>query len=138
MKRKIKLSEEKFRKLFKNDLNEISYGTAYRASDRSHDMFWQLENEFSKFYYQLDDVMFNLKYDSREGEQTENPYLIKIKEYADKIEDILLRKTRQNSNFDKELNKFDHKKFYDDIRDKEDYIDCDELELRDLQNKYPR
>lgn len=137
MKRKIKLSEEKFRKLFKNDLNEISYGTVYRASDRSDDMFWRLETEFSNFYCQLEEIMFDLKYDSREGEQTENPYLIKIKEYADKIEEILLRKSKQAKNFDNELSKFDYKKFHDDICDKEDFVDYDELELRDLQNKYP-
>ena len=126
MKRKIEISEEKFNKIFKNPINEISYGKVENAYNKSEDVFWRLNSTFNDFY---DELTYNA--------DTYNPYIKKIKLYADAIDVILSSKINQHKKFGDELDKFDHDKFYDDVAGKEDYIDYDEMELRDLQNKYP-
>ena len=66
-------------------------------------------------------------------------YIRKIKEYAEAISDIFLKKANQRRNFDSELNKFDYNKFYDDAEKLEEWEeDYDDLDLRMLQNKYPK
>ena len=137
MKKKITINEEKFNKIFNSELNEISYGTVERVSSLNNIRFSNLENSFQDFLNELNDIIFRLKYNSVVSNPS-NPYLNKIKEYADLIEDIFVKKRKQRDNFENELNKFDHEKFYSDMGDREDYTDYDELELRDLQNKYPR
>ncbi len=137
MKKKITINEEKFNKIFNSELNEISYGTVERVSSLNNIRFSNLENSFQDFLNELNDIMFRLKYNSVVSNPS-NPYLNKIKEYADLIEDIFVKKRKQRDNFEKELNKFDHEKFYSDMGDREDYTDYDELELRDLQTNYPK
>jgi len=138
MKKKITINEDKFNKIFNNELNEISYGTAEKAYVRNEDIFWEVQSKFEDFLCALEDAQFKVKHESEEGEQTSNPYLEKIQGYADVIYDILLKKSKQANYFGDEINKFDHNKFYDDMGDREDYTDYDELELRDLQSKYPK
>ena len=137
MKKKITINENQFNKIFNNELNEISYGTVERVSSLNNIRFSNLENSFQDFLNELNDIIFRLKYNSFVSNPS-NPYLNKIKEYADLIEDIFIKKRKQRDNFENELNKFDHEKFYDDMGDREDYTDYDELELRDLQSKYPK
>ena len=137
MKKKIIINEEKFNKIFNSELNEISYGTVERVSSLNNIRFSNLENSFQDFLNELNDIIFRLKYNSFVSNPS-NPYLNKIKEYADLIEDIFVKKRKQRDNFEMELNKFDHEKFYSDMGDREDYTDYDELELRDLQTNYPK
>lgn len=122
MKKKITIKEEKFNKIFKNPINEISHKIVSNASDMSEHIFYDMMCAFSDFY---DTVKYN--------PDSSNPYVKKIKEHADAIESILLQKNAQRKNFDNELTKFDYKKFYADGSE-EDY---DNLDLRYLQDKYP-
>lgn len=120
----VKLKEESYNKL----VNEISHGLVDRASTSSDRRFYDLDVAFTDFYnyvkYETDDT---------------NPYIRKIREYTDAIYDILLRKANQRRNFDVELNKFDYKKFYDDDEKPEEWEeDYDNLDLRMLQDKYPK
>ena len=120
----VKLKEESYNKL----VNEISHGLVDRASTRSDNLFWDLEVKFDDFYdairYESDDT---------------NPYIRKIREYADAIADIFTKKANQRRNFDSELNKFDYNKFYDDAEKPEEWEeDYDNLDLRMLQDKYPK
>jgi len=122
MKRKITINEDKFNRLF-NDINEISHKTVQNASDVSEHVFYDMRVAFDDFY---DTVKYN--------PDGNNPYVKKIKAYADAIDAILSQKGMQRKNFDNELNKFDYEKFYADNSD-EDY---DNLDLKYLQNKYPK
>lgn len=120
----VKLKEESYNKL----VNEISHGLVDRASTRSDNLFWDLEVKFDDFYdairYESDDT---------------NPYIKQIRQYADAIADIFMKKSNQRRNFDSELNKFDYNKFYDDAEKPEEWEeDYDDLDLRMLQNKYPK
>lgn len=120
----VKLKEESYNKL----VNEISHGLVDRASTRSDNLFWDLEVKFDDFYdairYESDDT---------------NPYIRQIRQYADAIADIFMKKSNQRRNFDKELNKFDYNKFYDDAEKLEEWEeDYDNLDLKMLQNKYPK
>ena len=120
MTKRVKLTEKQIRKT----INEISYGTVDDASNISDNIFWEMETLFQDFYD-------TVKYNADES----NPYVKKIKEYADAIREILFKKSLQRKNFDIERNKFDYNKFYNDKDAPEDYAN---LELRDLQNKYPK
>ena len=95
----VKLSEESYNKLKDRLINEISYGTVDHAYDRANDLFWEVRSTFEDFYSALDDAMLKAKYDSREGEQTSNPYLEKIKGCADIIYDMLNKKKEQQDKF---------------------------------------
>ena len=86
-----------------------------------------MEYAFNDFY---DTVKYN--------EDINNPYVKKIKEYAEKIASLLDRKNAQRNNINNELNKFDYKKFYGDIGRPEDEEDYNNLDLRMLQDRYPR
>ena len=120
MTKRVKLTEKQVR----NAINEISYGTVDDASNISDNIFWEMETSFQDFYD-------TVKYNADES----NPYVKKIKEYADAIREILFKKSLQRKNFDIERNKFDYNKFYNDKDAPEDYAN---LELKDLQNKYPK
>lgn len=120
----INLREDSYNKL----INEISHGLVDRASNKSDRTFWNLETLFDDFYdairYEADDT---------------NPYIRKIKEYAEAISDIFSKKANQRRNFDSELNKFDYNKFYDDAEKPEEWEDdYNDLDLSMLQNKYPK
>ena len=75
------------------------------------------------------------------GDNTDkNPYLEKIRWYSDEIYDILSKKGEQMKNFyDNTNNKFDYNKFYADKEKPEEWNeDYDNLDLRMLQQKYPK
>lgn len=117
----VKLNEEAYNKL----LNEISYGKVQNAADESEHIFYDMSVAFQDFY---DTVKYNPR--------TTNPYVKKIKLYADAIDNILAYKNSQRKySFKKELDKFDYKKFYDSDKDEPDY---DELDLKYLQQNYPK
>lgn len=117
----VKLNEEAYNKL----LNEISYGKVQNAADESEHIFYDMSVAFQDFY---DTVKYN--------PASTNPYVKKIKFYADAIDDILTYKNSQRrDSFKKELDKFDYKKFYDSDKDEPDY---DELDLKYLQQNYPK
>ena len=124
----VKLSEESYNKLKDKLVNEVSHGLVDRASSKSDRTFWNLETLFDDFY---DAIRF-------ESDDT-NPYIKQIRQHAEAIADIFLKKSNQRRNFDSELNKFDYKKFYDDTEKPEEWEeDYDNLDLRMLQNKYPK
>ena len=116
----INLSEEAYNKL----VNEISYGKVQDASDESEHIFYDMSIAFQDFY---DTVKYNPR--------TTNPYVQKIKFYADAINDILTKKVSQQTNFNKELGKFDYNKFYENGEEEPDY---DGLDLKYLQQNYPK
>lgn len=133
----VKLSEESYNKLKKRLVNEISYGTVDRAYDRSNDLFSDVHSAFEDFYNVLGDAMFKAKYESREGEQTSNPYLEKIKGYADIIYDMLNKKSNQQDKFfDATTSKVDNDKFWNSEEGQEN--DIDDMDLNYLQKKFPK
>lgn len=127
MKKVIKINEDTFNRLFNGSINEISHDVVDNAFNKSDDIFWNLTNAFNDFYDEL-------KYNA----DTNNPYIQKIKAYADAISSILSVKVAQKNKFSDELNKFDHTKFYNDESRPEDEEDYGNLELKYLQDKYPK
>ena len=127
MKKVIKINEDTFNRLFNGSINEISHDVVDNAFNKSDDIFWNLTNAFNDFYDEL-------KYNA----DTNNPYIQKIKAYADAIGSILSVKVAQKNKFSDELNKFDHTKFYNDESRPEDEEDYGNLDLKYLQNKYPK
>ena len=127
MKKVIKINEDTFNRLFNGSINEISHDTVDSAYNKSDDIFWNLTNAFNDFYDEL-------KYNA----DTNNPYIQKIKAYADAIGSILSVKVAQKNKFSDELNKFDHTKFYNDESRPEDEEDYGNLDLKYLQDKYPK
>ena len=133
----VKLSEESYNKLKNKLINEISYGTVDHAYDRANDLFWEVRSTFEDFYSALDDAMLNVKYDSRDGEQTRNPYLEKIKGCADIIYDMLNKKRdQQDKFFDATTGKIDHDKFWKSEESQEN--DIDDMDLNYLQKNFPK
>lgn len=118
--KKVNLSEEAYNKL----VNEISYGKVQNAADESEHIFYDMSVAFQDFY---DTVKYNPR--------TTNPYVKKIKFYADAINDILTKKVSQHTDFNKELDKFDYEKFYNNAAEEPDY---DGLDLKYLQQNYPK
>lgn len=123
----VKLSEEAYNKLKECIVNEISFRSVDNASYKSENAFYEMRVAFDDFYE-------TVRYNS----DPNNPYVKKIKAYADAIDVILSQKDEQRKNFDKELGKVDHKKFYDDETRPEEMDDLDDVDLRYLQNKYPK
>lgn len=134
--KKIKLSEGSYDKLKEKLVNEISYGTVDRAYNRSDDLFYDVYTSFEDFYMALDDAMFNAKHESREGEQTSNPYLEKVREYADIIRDILYKKKLQGERFSNATSAVDFDKFWRSKDSRKN--DIDDMDLTYLQRKYPK
>ena len=132
--KKVTLTEESYNRL----INEISYGTVDRAYDRSDDIFSEVSYTFDNFYDALGEAMMNVRYDSSDSEQKGNPYLEKIKAYADAIRVILDTKEDQKDAFYGETSKVDHNKFYSDTERPEDMENIDDVDLRRLQSRYPR
>lgn len=131
--KKVKLSEESYKKL----VNEISYGTVDRAYSRANDLFWDVRTSFDDFYNALQDAIYNTKYNSEEGEETNNPYLEKIMKLSEPIYDILIRKGNQQDNFfDSTSGSIDHNKFY--MSDDAEENNIDDMDLDYLQKKYPK
>lgn len=135
--KKVKLSEESYNKLKESLINEISYGTVDRAYRRSGDIFFNVQSAFEEFYNTLTDVLYNVQYESGEDEQTSNPYLNQIREYADAIYDIFNKKMDQRDKFfDATTKKIDHDKFWKSEDGQEN--DIDDMDLNYLQKKFPK
>lgn len=131
------LNEKSYNKLKKRLVNEISYGTVDHAYNRSNDIFWEARSAFEDFYSALNDAIYKVKYESGNDEQTSNPYLNKIKKYADVIDDIFRqKKLQQDKFFDATTRGVDYNKFYDS--DDAENNDIDDMDLRYLQNNYPK
>lgn len=129
----INLREDSYKKLIK----EISYGTVDHAYDRANDIFWDVRSKFEDFYGALKDAIYNVKYESGEGEQDSNPYLQKMLELSEPIYDILNKKYgQQNKFFDATTGKVDHEKFYDSPESDEN--DIDDMDLTYLQKNFPK
>jgi len=118
--KRININEKAYDKL----VNEISYGLVNKTSKKAYDTFHDLDELFGEFYDALEHDTDRF-----------NPYVKKIKQHADVIYDILASKRNQIKNFDNELDNFDNEKFYDEDEDGYGY---DDLDLRTLQNKYPK
>lgn len=128
--KKLKMNESAFNKL----LNEISYDTVEKASEKSEDVFGEMYWKFQDFY---DEVCYN--------DDKENPYVKKIKAYADAIDAILSAKKEQGERFNGEIDNFDWMKYENDPSnyengDMEDgkYEGYYGKDLRQLQAKYPK
>ncbi len=131
--KRINLREDSYHKL----INEISYGTVDHAYDRANDIFWDVRSKFEDFYNSLNDAIYKVKYESEEGEQTNNPYLQKMLELSEPIYDILNKKyNQQNKFYDATTSKIDHDKFYDSLEGNEN--DIDDMDLTYLQKNYPK
>ena len=135
--KKVKLSEESYNKLKESLINEISYGTVDRAYRRSGDIFFNVQSAFEEFYNTLTDALYNVQYESGEDEQTSNPYLNQIREYADAIYDIFNKKMDQRDKFfDATTKKIDHDKFWKSEDGQEN--DIDDMDLNYLQKNFPK
>ena len=136
--KKIRLSEESLNKLEKRLVNEISYGTVERASEKGETLFDSLYTSFEDFLSTLNDAILDSEQGDNGYKQEANSYLLKIKQMAEPIQDVLVRKSKQSDMFNQELNKVDTLSWHDDMEDKgwpqDDYSDD---ELRDLQRNYP-
>lgn len=131
--KKISLREDSYNKL----INEISYGTVDHAYDRANDIFSDVRSKFEDFYNALNDAIYNVKYESGEGEQDSNPYLQRMLELSEPIYDILNKKYEQQNNFfDAMANKIDHDKFWRSEEGQEN--DIDDMDLRYLQKNYSK
>ena len=123
--KKIKISENSYNKLKSALINEVSVGLVDAAYDKSDDVFWRVKSNFDSFY---DELEYNV--------DTNNPYIIKIKEYADKIREILDRKDKQKDTFYDATKDIDFYKYMESPE--HDNVDYDELDLRVAQKRYPK
>lgn len=135
----VKLSEESYNKLKNRLVNEISYGTVDRAYDRANDLFGDVKSQFEDFYNTLEDAIYKARYENHNkanyGES--NPYLEKIKELAEPIYDILIKKKNQQDKFfDATTDGVNHRKFYDSPDGEEN--DIDDMDLNYLQKNFPK
>lgn len=135
--KKLKMNESAFNKL----LNEISYDTVEKASKKSRDVFGEMYWKFQNFYDEVCYINDEVCHD----DDKENPYVKKIKAYADAIDAILSAKNEQGERFDDEIDNFDWMKYENDPSnyengDMEDgkYEDYYDKDLRQLQAKYPK
>lgn len=92
------MSEQSFN-VIRDRVNEISNRVIDDAYDRSDDLFYQVRYSFEEFRDMVDYVIGRVERDSENGEQKSNPYLNRIKELVDEIEEILLKKKRQQKKF---------------------------------------
>ena len=115
------MREEAYKRLKDRLMNEISYDKVNKAYDVSDDIFSKMSSTFADFYHT---VKFN-------ADET-NPYVQRIKAYADKIKELIDKKYDQGRLFYDETGKVDiNKARKDDDKYGED-------EIRDLQARYPR
>lgn len=132
----VKLNENSYNRLRSALINEISVGTVNNAYRKSDDIFWHVRSAFEDFYSELEESIFNLRWETSDGDMKYNPYINKIKEYADAIQEILDKKEAQGKRFDNELEKIDSRKFYDSPEADDEYLE--DMELRDAQARYPK
>lgn len=129
--KKVKLSEDSYNKLKTKLINEITYGTVDDAYGRSETLFGNVRSSFQDFYSDLMDAFVQ---DGWDGRREQNPYLVKIKELADQIMDILNKKSTQQDNFLDTMQSFDREKFHNE--GDEDYIE--DTEMNYLRKNYPQ
>ena len=109
------------REAVKKKINEISYGTVDDAYYKGMD-FDSLYMAFDSFYSELGEI-----------DCEKNPYLMKVKGYADAINAILSRKADQNRNFMRNTLDVDNSKYYSDNDD-----DIEGQEMQSLRQNYGR
>lgn len=165
--KKITIKENKFNKIFKNPINEITYGDIGDAELRSYDLFGFLDSKLGRIIDSLEDASAYYKeyYESlvenlKNGMQTsdgigykrQNPYLAKIEnlseqlkeslssteDIAHEIENILNKKERQRSNFSDERSKIDYDKFYQDNDDPDITNYIEDNEMDLLRKNYSK
>ena len=132
----VKLNENSYKRLRSALINEISVGTVDNAHRRSEKIFWKVKSAFERFYDELDETLYNLEWETKDNEMKSNPYIDKIKEYADAIQGILDAKEAQGERFYDEVDKINDDDFYNSPDADDTYLD--DMELRDAQNKYPK
>ena len=132
----IKLNEGSYKRLRSALVNEISVGTVDSAHRRSDKIFWHLKHAFDSFYDELEESISNVEWESNDNEMKSNPYLEKIKAYADAIQVILDSKMEQSEMFYDEVNKINDREFYNSPEADDNYLE--DMELRDAQAKYPK
>ena len=115
----IKLGENSYERLKSTLINEISVGLVDNANRVSDKIFWHLKSAFDSFYSELEDTMFNLRWNMEDNQMKSNPYISKIKEYADVIQEILDKKDGSND-----------KNWLDIVKDYD--LDCSSEALRKL------
>ena len=131
--KKVKLKEDAYRKL----VNELKYGTVDNAYDRLDDIFSGVTVAFEYLDSAIDEAIYNVKWESAKGEQTENPYLMKIREYADAIGDILEKKKLQKRRFfNATTGSVDTGRFFKSPESRSK--DLDDMDLTYMQNNYPK
>lgn len=135
--KKIKLGEDSYERLKSALINEISVGLVDNANRVSDKIFWHVKNAFDSFYDELENTMFNLRWNMDDNQMKSNPYISKIKEYADAIKVILDKKAAQGERFYDETDKIDNEKFHDSLTDDSDEY-LEDMELRDAQKKFPK
>jgi len=167
MKKKITIREDKFNKIFKNPINEITYGDVEDAQSRSYQLFAftnsklgsvlssiEEANSYYEDYYES--LVENLRNGMRTidgvGYQSQNPYLAKIErlseqlkenlssaeDIAREIENIFNKKDKQRDNFSDETNKIDYDKFYDDNDDPDITNYIEDNEMDFLRKNYSK
>jgi hypothetical protein len=140
MKKVIKLTESDLRKMIKNAINEISYGTVDDAQSVGYDTFsdlwhnfWRLETPLEELENTFKDEVEPSLYQNRNFNafrtSENNPYMNKISSLMfkiqnglaeirnayDEINGILERKRNQNDNFEDSTMKYDAAHQYDDM-----------------------
>lgn len=135
--KKIKLEEDSYKRLKSALINEISVGLVDNANRVSDKIFWRVKSKFDSFYDELEETISNLMWEMDDNQMKSNPYISKIKEYADAIKVILDKKAAQGERFYDETDKIDNRKFYDSLTDDSDEY-LEDMELRDAQKKFPK
>lgn len=126
--KRIIINESSYENVKDKLVNEISYGTVDNAERQSYNLFDEVFYSFDNFYSELSNALRN------SGEP--NPYLLKMKNYADEINKIVKRKKEQQDNFFKETSKVDVNKFYNSQDAEEN--DIDDMDLNYLQQNYSK
>ena len=143
MKKKIRLTETDLNRIIKRQvkkaINEISYGTVDDAQAINHNLFWGLQNgsrdydfedgfdNFMRDLGKLEEDFDGITYNFPEDRTNSNIEKIRsllgvlhgqindIKECANKINDILIRKEKQRDNFERATMDYDNAHENDDV-----------------------
>lgn len=144
--KKVMMSEASYNKLKErllenkfDSINEISYGTVDKAYNRTNELFNDVRTSFEDFYNSLTNAIWNAKHNDRNANNygESNPYLEKIKQMAEPIYDILVKKREQQEKFfDATTDSVDYNKFYDSPEGQEN--DIDDMELQYLHQNYSK
>lgn len=142
--KRIRLTEDAYSKLKGKMVNEVSYGLAKGAAEKSSKMFGELNSEFHKFYEELEFVAKELEdkygsYFNNEENGTANPnkYINAIRSHADAIATILNKKVMQMNYFNDEVGNVSVSDYDDDVENNggKDIYDEQMPYLRNMYNR---